>query len=142
MSTKRPFTDDERAELLSSPYVARITDHRVYFTRSFKQFVMDHIDRPGMTAAKVFRLAGFSENLFSIKVKRNTVAAIRREAASEEGLREAPVPKSPPKRKKHSETEFRELQKRVTILEQQISFLKKSQLLKKQDQSMRPDNTS
>lgn len=135
------YTDEERAELLSNPYTARVTECKVIFTLAFKQFVMDHIDLPGMNATKVFELAGYSDGLFTPKVKRYVVAKIREEAASGKGLQEPAVPRPCSHGKKHSEAEFRELQERVTILEQQISFLKKSQLLKKQDRLMHPDNT-
>ena len=141
MSTKHHFTDEERAELLSNPYTARITDCSVTFTLAFKQLVMDNIDVPGMTARKVFQLAGYRDGLFSPGTMRYVVASIRKEAASEKGLQEPPPCKVYTPRKKHSETEFRELQERVVILEQQINFLKKSQLLKKQDRLMRPTNT-
>ena len=144
MAAKHHFTDEERAELLANPYTARITECSVIFTLAFKQLVMDNIDLPGMDSRKVFRLAGYSDSLFTPNVRRYIVKAIRKEAASEKGLQEPPPRKAKAcnNRNKRSETEFRELQERVTILEQQISFLKKSQLLKKQDRSMRPDNSS
>ncbi len=142
MATIHHFTDEERAELLANPYTARITECSVIFTLAFKQLVMDHIDLPGMNSRKVFHLAGYSDSLFSSDTRRYAVKMIRKEAASEKGLQEPTLGKSYNHRKKHSETEFRELQERVTVLEQQISFLKKSQLLKKRDRSMRPDNSS
>ena len=142
MAAIHHYTDEERAELLSNPYTARITECSVTFTLAFKQLVMANIDLPGMNAKEVFRLAGYSDSMFTPNVRRYVVAAIRKEAASEKGLQEPPPLKSCNHRKKHSETEFRELQERVTILEQQISFLKKSQMLRKQDRSMRPDNSS
>ena len=141
MAAKHHFTDEERAELLANPYTARITECSVIFTLAFKQLVMDNIDLPGMDSRKVFRLAGYSDSLFTPNVRRYIVKAIRKEAASEKGLQEPPPCKVYTPRKKHSETEFRELQERVVILEQQINFLKKSQLLKKQDRLMRPTNT-
>ena len=142
MSSTHRFTEEERAELLSNPYTARITDYMAVFTLEFKQFVMDHIDQPGMSAAKVFRLAGYSDGLFTAKTKQYTVASIRKEAASEKGLQEPAPLKTPPSRKKRNETEIRELQARVAILEQQVDFLKKSQLLKKMDQLMCTNNSS
>ena len=141
MSTKHHFTDEERAELLSNPYTARITDCSVTFTLAFKQLVMDNIDVPGMTARKVFQLAGYRDGLFSPGTMRYVVASIRKEAASEKGLQEPKPVKSRIPGKKRSGADLRELQERVTILEQQVSFLKKSQLLKKQDRLKRPDNS-
>lgn len=134
MAKRHHFTQEQKAELLSNPYTARITDCMVVFTLAFKQLVMENVDKPKMTSTKIFRLAGYSDDLFSPKVRRTVVLNIRREAASEEGLQEPkPLRTKAPKKKIHSETEFKELQQRVTLLEQQIDFLKKSQLLKKQD---------
>ena len=127
------LTDEEKAELLSNPYTARITDCKVVFTLAFKQLVMENINTPGMTARKLFQMAGYSDNLFSNHVRRYAIASIRKEASSEKGLQEPSKGSPTPVKKKHTETEFRELQERVLILEQQVSFLKKSQLLKKQD---------
>lgn len=142
MASRQCFTEEQKAELLSNPYTARITDCKVVFTLAFKQFVMKNIDIPGMTARKVFQLAGYSDELFTPNVRRYVVIRIREEAASPEGLREPPAVKSYPVKKKHSETEFKELQERVAILEQQVRFLKKSQLLKKQDRLSQPDSMS
>ena len=142
MSVKHHFTEEERAELMCNPYTARVSDCKVTFTLAFKQFVLDNIDLPDMTARKVFRLAGYRDERFTPNVRRYVVQEIRREAASEKGLQEPAPVKSVNHRKKHSETEFRELQERVAILEQQINFLKKSQQLKEQDRIMRADNSS
>lgn len=142
MSDKRHFTDEEKTELICNPYTARVSDCKVTFTLAFKQFVMDHIDLPGMTARKVFQMAGYRDELFSSYVRRYTVIAIRNEAASEAGLQEPSEVKPRPVKKKSKDAEVKELQERVTILEQQVQFLKKSRLLKKQDRSSSPDNMS
>ncbi len=136
------FTEEERAELLCNPYTARISECNVTFTLAFKQLVIDNIDLPGMNSRKVFQLAGYNDSLFTPYVRRYVVSAIRREAASDKGLQEPSPLKSSAPRKKHSETEFRELQERVTLLEQQLNFLKKSQQLRKQNRVAQPDNSS
>lgn len=125
MSEKHYFTEEQKSELLSNPYTARVSNCKVIFTLAFKQLVIDNIDKPGMTAAKVFDLAGYSENLFSPEVRRYVVKHIREEAASPDGLKEPKEIRLSVPRKKHSETEFKELQERVSILEQQVNFLKK-----------------
>lgn len=142
MARRRYFTDEEKAELLSNPYTARLTSCKVVFTLAFKQFVINHINDPGMTARKLFQLAGYSDSLFSPGVRRYIVSSIREEASSAKGLQEPSKGRSGSVKKKHSETEFRELQERVLILEQQINFLKKSQQLKKQDHFGSTSNTS
>lgn len=142
MATRHYFTDEQKAELLSNPYTARVTNCGVTFTLAFKQLVIENIDKPGMTAAKVFDLAGYSRDLFSPAVKWYVVSSIRKEAASPEGLKEPKVVKQSTPKKKRSETEFKELQERVTLLEQQVDFLKKSQFLKRQNPSTHPHSSS
>lgn len=141
MAQIKHYTDEQKAELLSNPYTVRVTDCTTTFSLAFKQLVISNIDKPGMTASKVFQLAGYSDKFFSPGIRRYVVQAIRREAASPEGLQEPAVIKEHTPRKKHSETEFRELQERVSILEQQVNFLKKSQFLKKQNHLKPPNNT-
>lgn len=141
MSERHYFSDDQKAELLSNPYTARVSNCKVTFTLAFKQLVIDNIDKTGMTASKVFELAGYSKELFSPPVRRYVVNSIRQEAASPEGLKEPKPVKQYTPRRKHSETEFKELQERVSILEQQVNFLKKSQMLKNKKQAKPPTSS-
>lgn len=143
MAEIRHFTDEEKAEYLNNPYTAKVTDCRVFFTLAFKQFVLKEIDKPGMTAEKVFAKAGYRKEIFTPNVRRYIIQMIRKEAASPEGLQEPPpAPKEKCVRKKHHETEFRELQERVSILEQQIEFLKKSRHLRETGKTASLPSTS
>lgn len=137
----RHYTDEEKAEILSNPYTARVTDCRVTYTLAFKQLVMENIDKPGMTARKVFQMAGYRDRLFEGRIMRYVVHQIRREAQSAEGLREPAIPKREHVKKKRPETEYKELLDRIELLEQQIRFLKKSQFLKDQDRLMHQHNS-
>ena len=141
MSTKHRFSDEQKAELLSNPYTVRVTDCKIVFSLAFKQFVMKNINNPDMTSSKIFKAAGYSDDIIASRTKRGIIRAIRLEAESAEGLKEPAPVKKHNARKKHSETEFKELQERVTILEQQVNFLKKSQALKKQQFSNPPTNS-
>lgn len=141
MNPMHHYSDKEKAELLINPYTCRVTDCKVVFNLEFKLLVINNIDKPGMTARKVFKLAGYRDELFSLKSMENTVKSIRKEASSAEGLKEpAPLKKTPPK-KKTAESEIKELQNRLILLEQQIEFLKKSQFLKKQNQSVKSNSS-
>ena len=55
MAQKNHYTDEQKAELLSNPYTVRVTDCKATFSLAFKQLVISNIDKPGMTASKVFR---------------------------------------------------------------------------------------
>ena len=142
MAKARYYTDEQKAELLSNPYTSRVSDCRVFFSLAFKQLVIDNIDKEGMSSTAVFRLAGYSDDMFNHDFKKHIVRQIRKEAASPDGLREPePVKKHTP-RKKHSETESRELENRVKLLEQQVSFLKKSRHLRDTGQMIPPHSSS
>ena len=138
MAKSLSFTEEKRAELLSNPYTSRVSDCRVYFSLAFKQLVMENIDKEDMTARKVFRLAGYRDELFTSDYRKRAVQRIRKESASLEGLREPKTAKKYAAKKKRNETEFRELENRVKILEQQVEFLKKSRHLKDTGQIIPP----
>lgn len=142
MAKQSHFTNEQKMELLCNPYTAGVSDCQVTFSLEFKEFVIENIDKEGMTAAKIFELTGYSKDLFKPNRKRAIVASIRREAASPEGIKEPKVTKKKSTCKKRSETEFKELEERVSILEQQVNFLKKSQLLKRQKHSKSPTNSN
>ena len=142
MPQKHYFTEEEKAELLSNPYTSYLSACRVFYSRAFKQLVIDNINKKGMTSTKVFRLAGYRDDLFSHTYRKRIVKRIRMEAESPEGLQEPVPPKKKPVKKKHIDTEFRELEKRVQILEQQLEFLKKSQHLRETGQLIPPRNSS
>ena len=138
MAKSLSFTEEKRAELLSNPYTSRVSDCRVYFSLAFKQLVMENIDKEDMTARKVFRLAGYRDELFTSDYRKRAVQRIRKESVSPEGLREPKTAKKYAAKKKRNETEFRELENRVKILEQQVEFLKKSRHLKDTGQIIPP----
>lgn len=140
MSFRHRFTDEEKAELMSNPYTFRVTDFKVVFTLAFKQFVLDEIDKPGMTSAKVFRKAGYRTDLLSGPQRLYCVNKIRSEAASKEGLQEPKPIRRNHSVKKQSSTRIRDLEERVLVLEQQVDFLKKSRHLRKTGM-LPPDNT-
>ena len=107
------FTDEEKAELLSNPFTAYVTDTRVRFTLAFKKFLLKELDKPGMTLRQAFRNAGYRE-----------------EAASPQGLQEPAPCKESHSDKKHHQTQIREMELRIRKLEQQVEFLKKSRHLR------------
>ena len=142
MSQSHFFTDEEKAELLSNPYTSYVSNCRVYYSLAFKQLVINNLNKNGMTSTKIFRLAGYRDDLFSHSYRKHIIKRIRMESETPEGLREPARPKKSPAKKKHSETEFRELEKRVQLLEQQIEFLKKSRHLRETGQLIPPRNSS
>lgn len=135
------YTEAELTEIRSNPFTFSASPGKVVFTLAFKKFVLQNVDKPRMTIKKVFAMAGYPEYLFSQVSRERMVARFRKEAASPQGLQEPVAPKTPSTSKKRTTTEVKELQERVTILEQQLNFLKKSQWLKNQNH-LKPPNSS
>lgn len=129
-----PFTQNQMDLLMSNPFTAKVSPHRILFTLEFKRFAMDEINKPGMTANKVFKKAGYDVDIIGRERVKSSMAAIKREAASPYGLQE---PKEGTREQmlqrrlreditqKHTKTALKDLNERVIHLEQQIEFLKK-----------------
>ena len=84
----------------------------------------------GLSNKKIFEKAGYDNDFFSVDVRDGVVKRILTEYNSEEGLR---VPQKPKyartiAKKKHRETDIKELEARVDKLEKMIEFLKKLNL--------------
>lgn len=139
---RKPFSERDKTELLSNPYTFRVTDHRIYFTLAFKEFVMSEIYKPSMTSTKIFIKAGYDPDIVGKRTIGYAVAQIRKEASSEEGLKEPKMPKEKQPKKKDSSAEIRKLEYRVKMLEQQIEFLKKTEHLKKTGRIPLPRDSS
>lgn len=139
---KKPFSEKDKAELLNNPYTFRVTDHRIHFTLAFKEFVMSEIDKPLMTSTKVFIKAGYDPDIVGKRTMQGTVASIRKEAASKEGLQNPTLPKGPVRKKRDPSAEIDELKYRVKSLEQQIEFLKKTEHLERTGQIPLPKDSS
>lgn len=144
MSRKVPFTEEERIELLSNPFTARITSQSVIFTLAFKKYVLEQLERPGMNSKKIFEKAGYRDELVSKYARHKAIKRFLEEAASPDGLQE-PKPIKQQRAKKSAlkdDPELEALKKRVVVLEQQLRFLKKSQMLRTLDETPSSDNTS
>ena len=142
MGNRHYYTEEEMTVIRCNPFTSRVSSRGVVFTLAFKEFVMENIDKPKMTCRKLFKLAGYPDGIFSLTAMNRMVQRIRREAMSPQGLQEPPALKGTAPRKKQTHTEVKELKERITILEQQVNFLKKSQWLKQQNASNPPNSLS
>lgn len=129
---RRYYTDNEKTEILANPYTFRMTDTQVFFTLEFKKFVVKE-KQNGLSNRKIFEKAGYDNDFFSVDVRDGVVKRILTEYNSEEGLRAPQNPKYARTiaKKKHRETEIKELEARVDKLEKMIEFLKKTQFVDK-----------
>lgn len=129
---RRYYTDNEKTEILANPYTFRMTDTQVFFTLEFKKFVVKE-KQNGLSNRKIFEKAGYDNDFFSVDVRDGVVKRILTEYNSEEGLTAPQKPKYTKSmaKKKHRETEIKELEARVDKLEKMIEFLKKTQFVDK-----------
>lgn len=131
---RKPFTQEQQELLMSNPYTAKVSPHRILFTLAFKEFAMKEVSIPGNTYKKIFEKAGYDVELLGRERMKSSMRAIKIEASSpcglqepKEGTREQTLERLQKQdlTKKHTKTAIRELQDRVNHLEQQIEFLKK-----------------
>ena len=135
MSTNRKFTEEEMNLLRTNPNIASVSPSKLAYTLAFKEKAVEQAKLQGMTAVKIFTLAGLPPELLGRSRIAAAMKMFKLEAASPEGLHE-PRGKSREARmeafakddlaKKHAKVAIRELQNKVVHLEQQIEFLKKT----------------
>ncbi len=128
--TRHPYyTEEIKNELRANPFTHHVTDHQVFFTLAFKEFVLNEFKKPGMTSWKVFEKAGYRPGIFPKKAMANRVSRIIAESRSPGGLKAPkPVQEKPDAGKRRSQ-EMQALEHRVRVLEQQLEFLKKTRYL-------------
>lgn len=131
--TKTKFTEEQQEILRSNPYTLSVNDDMIRFTVSFKKFVLEEKEKPGMTLRKIFVKANYNPELLGKNRMDAIFRRIRKQAASTTGLRETgKSTKSILKEdfsKQQTRTTIKKLQDHVAFLEQEIEFLKKISLL-------------
>lgn len=135
MSTNRKFTEEEMKILRENPNIVSVSPTKLTYSLAFKQKAVAESEKTGMTAVRIFALAGLTPELLGKPRITAAMKSFKKEAASPEGLRE-PRAKSAEARieafakkdlaKKQTKTAIRELQDKMVHLEQQIEFLKKT----------------
>ena len=138
MSKKEPFTPEQIAVLEANKYTHSVSPQRIIFTLEFKEFFVQQAQE-GKKAPAILRMAGYDPGMF----KRGNIDAIRMrilaEARSEKGLQPPRGMTNAEKiaafakkdlKKQQLETTVTELQERITHLEYQIEFLKKTAALR------------
>lgn len=127
------FTEKQQLILMNNPYVLRATPQRLTMTYEFKKLFLEEDQKPGMTARKIFERYGIGEDLISRSRINSIAKRIRREAASEEGLKPDKGPTREEqlalfeqrKLEKGRASDIKVLQKEIVELRQEVEFLKK-----------------
>ena len=123
------FTEEEQAILRANPYTLCVSADKIKYTIEFKRFILNEVQKPGVTHTRAFRNAGYDPDILGEGRIRASVKAFRREAASPKGLHETGPSKDTLAKKdlekKHTKTAIKDLQHEVIKLQQEIEFLKK-----------------
>lgn len=134
----REFTDDEMMTLLSNRYTAKVTPDTLTHTLEFKQLFMKEYEA-GTRIVDIYRNAGYDIEMLGRSRINHKSQKIRKEAASPDGLkpvrnvREEQIAAfaSRDLEKEEEVKAIKELQREITLLEQEVEFLKKILFLRK-----------
>lgn len=131
------FTKEQLESIKSNPFTARVTDNSITFTYEFKEFVMKKTQE-GYFSVDIFRQAGYDVDALGKSYIYHKIKKIREEAASPGGLKQLKSSKRAQKfaeedlKRHRTETSLKILQDRIVYLEQEIEFLKKTEILERE----------
>lgn len=128
---KMPFTKEQQELLAANPFTLSVNDYQIRFTVDFKRFLLGERKKNHTPWKEVFRKAGYDPELLGKTRMDSIIHKVRKEDASEKGLRETAKKKKDPKSQERQQmkTAIRDLQQEVEQLRQQVEFLKKTQII-------------
>ena len=132
MTRKRKlFTEQEIEILKQNPFTASVSERQIRFTVEFKRFLLSEHEKNGTPWKEAFRKAGYDPEILGKNRVQRAVERIREEAASPRGLHETVAKNHYSKENERVQTQkaIRQLQEEVLRLQQQVEFLKKTQML-------------
>ena len=126
---KKLFTKEQQAILMSNPYTLRVSEHQIKFTLEFKRFILNELNKPGITVKKAMINAGYDPDILGTDRINGIVRGIRKQAASPKGLHETGASKSKLAEqdlsKKRTSAAIQELQRELLKTQQELAFVKK-----------------
>lgn len=131
-----PFTPNQIEELKSNPFTLSVNELQIRFTVEFKKFLLAERKKNGTPWKEIFRKAGYDPETIGKDRMYAVIKAVRKQAASPEGLHETITIKKLEKGNERKQTQMaiKQLQDEVIRLQQQVEFLKKIQMLKVLDE--------
>lgn len=132
MTRKRTlFTEQQIKILKQNPFTASVTENQIRFTVEFKRFLLSEREKNGTQWKQIFQKAGYDPLILGESRILRIVDRVRAEAASPKGLHETVAKKHFFKENERVQTQkaIRQLQEEVLRLQQQVEFLKKTQML-------------
>lgn len=143
MATKKFFTEEQMARLLSNPFTHNVTPTSVSFTKEFKEFFYKQMTEKSLSTPKIMELAGYEPDMIGRSRMDKLRIAVRHEAESPDGFQnprrvshEEQLKKEAAEleKSKNAEAKLQALQNKVEHLEAQIEFLKKTAAIRAKHQ--------
>ena len=134
---KVPFTPSQIEELKSNPFTLSVNELQIRFTVEFKKFLLAEREKNRTPWKEIFRKAGYDPETIGKDRIYAVIKAVKKQAASPEGLHETISIKKLEKGNERKQTQMaiKQLQEEVIRLQQQVEFLKKIQMLKVLDEN-------
>ena len=135
MKKQPAYTEEQIAILASNPYTRSVSAYRISFTVEFKRYLLKERERTGHPWKEIFIKAGYGPELLDKRHRDGIIREVRAQAASPQGLHApASKQKGTPSEKEQLRKSVRELKDEVEILNQKIEFLKKTLMIRKQQE--------
>lgn len=126
--TRKLFTDIEIKALASNPYTLHVTPGQITFTKAFKELFWERYSK-GVSPWEIFPDCGYDIHILGDKRIEGIRYSIKKEFMDHGGFyngKRPPVLKTATHEQSLSpEKKVRQLEEKVTYLEQQMEFLKK-----------------
>ena len=132
MTRKRTLFTEQQIEILKqNPFTASVSENQIRFTVEFKRFLLNEREKNGTQWKQIFQKAGYDPSILGESRMLRIVDRVRTEAASPKGLHETVAKEHFSKENERVQTQkaIRQLQEEVLRLQQQVEFLKKTQML-------------
>lgn len=132
MTRKRTLFTEQQIEILKqNPFTASVSENQIRFTVEFKKFLLNEREKNGTQWKQIFQKAGYDPSILGESRMLRIVDRVRTEAASPKGLHETVAKEHFSKENERVQTQkaIRQLQEEVLRLQQQVEFLKKTQML-------------
>ena len=133
MGTRKPMPKEYVKKLNEHPYVAKATEWTVSFTPEFKRIAYEEY-YSGKSMRKIFTDAGFDDEILGNKRLQNFRDKLLKKSETDAGFedrRKNNSRKEPQSTEAQMAKRIRELEHRVTYLEQENDFLKKIRSVEK-----------
>ena len=134
---RKQFTEQQIEILKQNPFTASVSEKQIRFTVEFKRFLLSEREKNGTQWKCIFQKAGYNPDILGESRILRIVDRVRTEAASPKGLHETAAKNHYSKENERVQTQkaIRQLQEEVLRLQQQIEFLKKTQMLNVLDEN-------